>query len=127
MAFWNKKTTEDVLLKSLAKDNITIEKENDSYSFAVSFGDYTLYPYFNFDGKTLSLMINLRKCDAKTGYDIFVKINDFNTISPYFVAKIKNNLVYLEYNAVADNDTVVEVFKNSIVSLNNLKAEIDSL
>lgn len=127
MAFWNKKSSEDILLKSLTKDNITVEKDENSYSFTISFGDYCLYPYFNFDGKGLSLMINIREYLNKDLNDVLAKINAFNTKSPYFVAKLKDDVIYLEYNAVADNDTVVEVFKSSIGSLNNLKADIDSL
>ncbi|MCR5113601.1 MAG: hypothetical protein K6A63_06670 [Acholeplasmatales bacterium] len=127
MAFWNKKSSEDILLKSLTKDNITVEKENDFYSFTLSFGEYSLYPYFNFDGKALSLMINIRECDSKDINGLLERINAFNTKSPYFVAKLKDDVIYLEYNAVADNDTVIDVFKSSIGSLNNLKADIDTL
>ena len=128
MAFWSKKKLFDVLKKGFKNDNITVSEEGSKLSFEVSFSEakFNLYPYVQLDEEKsiMTIMVNLRKIEKENVYE---KINAFNLISKYFTLKLKDNILYLEYNILVDNDNTYNVLKTAINSLTELQFEIDKI
>ncbi len=128
MAFWSKKKLFDVLKKGFKNDNITVNEEGNKLSFEVAFVEakFNLYPYIILDEEKsiMTIMVNLRKLEKENVYE---KINAFNLISKYFTLKLKDNILYLEYNILVDNDNTYNVLKSAINSLTELQFEIDKI
>ena len=129
MAFWNKKNLYETLVKAFKNDNISLDEENSKIlSFEISFSEakFNLYPYFkiNEEESILSIECNVRKIEKENVYE---KINNFNLISKYFTLKLKDNILYLEYNTKVNIDNVYEVAKLAINSLTELQFEIDKI
>jgi hypothetical protein len=89
---------------------------------------YSLYPYYvtNSDKKELSIIINLRKIDNDLMISDYERINAFNLKSKYFQAKIKDRILYLEYNTKVDSSKS-EIIHEVIESVFILSKEIDEL
>ena len=129
----NKKNNKlhDGLKKQLLTKNITVKEEENgkgSFELVMPKEGYSLYPYYVCDSesKVLSLVINLRKIKEELTIDDYKKINSFNVKSKYFQVKVKDSILYLEYN------TKLESFKSEIIhelieSVFMLSKEIDEL
>ena len=128
MAFWSKKKLFDVLKKGFKSDNISINEDGGKLSFELSFSEakFNIYPYIvlDEDQSIMSIMANIRKIEKE---NIFERLNSFNLKSKYFTAKIKDSVIYLEYNVLVTNDNVYETLKSAINSLNELQFEIDKI
>ena len=128
MAFWSKKKLFDILMKNFKNDNISVEFEENRLTFEMYFEEakFNLYPYIKLDENEsiMSIFVNIRKIEKENVYE---KINNFNLISKYFTLKLKDNVLYLEYNAFVDNDNVYDVTKKATTALNDLQLEIDKI
>ncbi len=132
MAFWSKKKIMDSLIKYLSEQGVTWHEEFDCITFELYFqkSGYSLYPYIriNESKEELSILINLKKVEenylTQKGAS---RINDFNVLSKYFTAKIKEGVLILEYNCTIDYDITSKMVNNSIESLFSLQEEIDNL
>ncbi len=119
------KTEMEKLEKHLNKKNLSFEKKENKLSFEVSMNkhSYSLFPYLRIDeNDSFSFCVNLRKID-KINYET---LNNFNLKSKFFTAKIKTDILYLEYNTVL-NDNVINVFDSLINELFILEEDIDNL
>lgn len=126
---FGKKKLQDYLIKYFNEKNISFEKNDDStISFTISFQEISIYPYINAsnDG-VLSILINIKKIENKNRLEQLEKINKFNLNSNFFTAKIKDDILLLEYNTVIENDDVKEYLDVLIDSITNLKEEIKTL
>ena len=128
MAFWSKKKLFDILSKAFKNDNVTVDVTNNNFSFEINLADasYNLYPYIklNEEDSIMSIFVNIRKVEKE---NIYEKINNFNLISKYFTLKLKDSILYLEYNVVVNNDNVYDICKVAINSLKELQFEIDKI
>ncbi len=128
MAFWSKKKLFDILSKGFKNDNVTVDVTNNNFSFEINLTDasYNLYPYIklNEEDSIMSIFVNIRKVEKENVYE---KINNFNLISKYFTLKLKDSILYLEYNVVVNNDNVYDICKVAINSLKELQFEIDKI
>ena len=128
MAFWSKKKLFDILSKGFRNDNVTVDVTNNNFSFEINLTDasYNLYPYIklNEEDSIMSIFVNIRKVEKENVYE---EINNFNLISKYFTLKLKDSILYLEYNVVVNNDNVYDICKVAINSLKELQFEIDKI
>ena len=124
MGFFNK-NKEDKLTKFFKERNITFNEHDGLIELSLNFNNnkYFLHPYLKIDGNDLLITINIRKCNKKE--NIYDKINNFNLLSKFFKAIIKNDLLFLSYNTYysGDNEQIIDIL-NSLYSLEN---EIDNL
>ncbi|MBR6071562.1 MAG: hypothetical protein IKP77_01860 [Acholeplasmatales bacterium] len=128
MAFWSKKKLFDVLSKEFKNNNISIDVDDNKLSFEVNCSDagYNLYPYIKLDENEsiMTILINLRKIGKE---NIYERINSFNLISKYYTMKLKDSILYLEYNVKVDNDNIYSIVMNSIDSIKELQFEIEKV
>ena len=128
MAFWSKKKLFDILIKNFKNDNVSVEFEENKLTFEMSFDEakFNLYPYIKLDENEsiMSIFVNIRKIEKENVYE---KISNFNLLSKYFTLKLKDNILYLEYNAYVNNDNVYDVLKKATDSLSELQLEIDKI
>ncbi|MBQ3253789.1 MAG: hypothetical protein IJA65_04450 [Acholeplasmatales bacterium] len=122
----------DRLTKYFNENNIALERNGNKHSFELILKEcsYALYPYFllDDDNDELSIVINIRKIDGIASINDYEKINSFNQVSKYFTAKIsKDNVIFIEYNAIVCADNIKEIFINSLESITSLQKEIDAL
>ena len=104
------------LIKYFKDNNIAYNEANNKVETEIVFKD-----------KIISIIINIRKINEKLNLDLYQRLNSFNLVSQYFVAKISNdNILYIEYNTMY-SDNVVDIFDNAIGSLNDLLNYIESL
>ncbi|RIA78330.1 hypothetical protein EI71_00281 [Anaeroplasma bactoclasticum] len=129
----NKKNTklQDGVKKQLEAKNITVTLDDNgkgSFELIMPKEGYSLYPYYvtNSDKKELSIIINLRKIDNDLMISDYERINAFNLKSKYFQAKIKDRILYLEYNTKVDSSKS-EIIHEVIESVFILSKEIDEL
>ena len=87
---------------------------------------YSLYPYYRIDTTTkeLSIIINVRNVSEDITIDLYNKINAFNIKSKYLIAKLKDRIIYLEYNTKVDSHKS-EIIHEVIESVFMLSKEID--
>ena len=114
----------DKILKYFKENKVTYNELDNKIETEIIFSskNISLYPYFIIDDENnyFSIIINIKKFNENKSADIYQKINDFNLISQYFVAKISNdNILYLEYNTIY-SDNLKEIYEASIESINNL-------
>lgn len=117
------------LIKYFKDNNIAYNEANNKVETEIVFKDknISLYPYFIVNDDYFSIIINIRKINEKLNLDLYQRLNSFNLVSQYFVAKISNdNILYIEYNTMY-SDNVVDIFDNAIGSLNDLLNYIESL
>ena len=128
MAFWSKKKLFDLLNKEFKNDGVSVEVDSNKLSFEVNCSEakINLYPYIKLDEETsiMSILINLRKVQKDNFYD---KINEFNLISKYFTLKLKDSILYLEYNVKVDTNNVYEMVKEVIESVKSIQSEIEKI
>ena len=129
----NKKNTklQDGVKKQLEAKNITVTLDDNgkgSFELIMPKEGYSLYPYYvtNSDKKELSIIINLRKIDNDLMISDYERINAFNLKSKYFQAKIKDRILYLDYNTKVDSSKS-EIIHEVIESVFILSKEIDEL
>lgn len=125
---FGKKKLNDYLIKYFNDKKISYEMNDDStISFTISFKEFSIYPYVkdSNDGK-LSVLINIKKIDNKNVNQALDKINKFNLNSNYFAAKLKDDILLLEYNTIIDGD-VSNYLDTLIDSITYLKDEIIAL
>ncbi len=124
MAFWNKKSLSDILIKSFKNENINYTFANNVLSFEYPIKNNILYPYITFDEEKdeASILINIKKGNE---FDL-KKINEFNIISRYFKACYKDDLIYLNYN-FKSNDEIFDELNKILGTLNALIDEIANL
>ena len=119
----------DKLIKYFKENNITYTEESNKIETEIVFKDknISLYPYFKVEEDYFSIIINIRKLTEKLNLDLYQKINSFNLVSQFFVAKISNeNILYLEYNTLY-TDNLRDIFESSISSLNELLSFIEAI
>ncbi len=119
------KTELEKLEKHLNKKNLSFDKREDKISFEIAMNknSYSLFPYLKINSNNLfSFCVNLRKVD-KLNYET---LNSFNLKSKFFTAKVKNDILFLEYNTTL-NDNVVSVFDSLVNELFVLEEDIDNL
>ena len=128
MAFWSKKKLFDVLKKGFKNDNISTNEDGGKISFELYFSEakFNVYPYIvlDEDNSIMSIKVNIRKIEKE---NIYEKLNSFNLKSKYFTAKIRDDIVFLEYNVLVESDNVYDILKCSINSLTELQFEIDMI
>ena len=117
--------------KQLEAKNITVTLDDNgkgSFELIMPKEGYSLYPYYvtNAEKKELSIIINLRKIDNDLLISDYERINAFNIRSKYFQAKIKDRILYLEYNTKVDSSKS-EIIHEVIESVFILSKEIDEL
>ncbi len=132
MALWGKKRLIDSFVKYLNEKNISYNNEDGCISFELFFNNlkYSLFPYVNLDetNNEMSVIINLKKIDTVYNLKEINKINEFNLKSKYFVLKFNSsNILYLEYNAIVNNDILEDLFNNLTSSLFDLEEDIERL
>lgn len=129
MAFWGKKSIKDSLIKYLNEQGVTYKEELGCLSFDLYFkkSEYTVYPYLkiNENNEELSIIINLR--EVLDSFKDYSRINNFNCQSKYMIAKVRDGLLYLEYNCHVTYDNLAIVLENAVESLFALQEEIDKL
>ena len=119
----------DKLIKYFKENNIAYNEVGNKIETEIVFKDknISLYPYFMVEEDYFSIIINIRKITEKLNLDLYQKINSFNLVSQYFVAKISNeNILYLEYNTLY-TDNLRDIFESSISSLNELLSFIETI
>lgn len=129
MAFWSKKKNKDALIKYLNERKVNHHEEHDCITFEISMknGQYSIYPYIKMNDASdeISILINLRAVeDASREYH---KLEAFNEQSKFFVAKIRQSVLVLEYNCYATYELVDKIITDIFSSLSELEEEIDSL
>ncbi len=124
MAFWSKKKTSDILIKSFKNDGITYKLEENILSFELPIGSTMLYPYITIDDDSdeFTIVINIKKAQLKA----FDSLNSFNLNSRYFKACYENELIFLSY-VFTSSDDVREELNRILGSLNPLIDEIQNL
>lgn len=129
MAFWGKKSIKDSLIKYLNEHGVTCKEELGCLAFDLYFkkSEYTVYPYLkiNENNEELSIIVNLR--EVGDSFKDYARINSFNYQSKYLMAKVKDGLLYLEYNCHISYENAVIVLENIVESLFSLQEEIDKL
>ncbi len=120
----------DKIMKYFKENKITYNESNNKIETEIIFSskNISLYPYFviDDDNNYFSIIINIKKYNDKKLADIYQKINDFNLISQYFVAKISSdNILYLEYNTIY-SDNLKDIYEASVGSLDNLLDYIEN-
>ena len=120
----------DKIIKYFKENKVTYNELDNKIETEIIFSskNISLYPYFIIDDENnyFSIIINIKKINEKKSADIYQKINDFNLISQYFVAKISNdNILYLEYNTIY-SDNLKDIYETSIGSINNLLDYIEN-
>lgn len=128
MAFWSKKKLFDVLSKEFKNDNVSVQIENNKFTFEVNCSEakLNLFPYIKLNEETsiMTIIINLKKVQKDNFYD---KINAFNLLSKYFTMKLKDSVLFLEYNVMVDTNNVYEMVKEVIDTVKDLQFEIDKI
>ena len=121
MGMFGKKKSSDYLIKSFKNSSISYKLEDNVLSFEFSIQSIILYPYIVIDENSneFPVVINIKKSDNK----VLEKLNDFNNNSRYFKASLKDNLIYLSYVILNDEN----VFENLNKILGSLKALIDEI
>lgn len=112
----------DKLIKYFKDNNIAYNEINNKVETEITFNEFniSLYPYFSVSEDYFSIIINIKKITEKLNVDFYQKINNFNLVSQFFVAKISaENILYLEYNSYF-SDNIKDIFENVIGSLNDL-------
>lgn len=129
MAFWSKKKNKDALIKYLSEQNVNYHEEHGCITFEISMknGQYSIYPYIRINETTdeLSILINLRTVEEKSKE--YSKLTSFNEKSKFFVAKIRDSVLVLEYNCYATYELVEKIIADVFSSVSELEDEIDSL
>lgn len=130
MAFWSKKRITDSITKYLTEQNVTYKLENGYLSFELYFKNagYSLFPYVKVDEdlEEVSIMINIKELTEDAKILDYSKINSFNTSSKYFTAKIKERVIFLEYNCNTSYDGITKILGNAIESLFGLQDSMDN-
>ena len=126
----NTKLSESVK-KTLEAKNISVSLDDDgkgSFELVMPKEGYSLYPYYRIDTTTkeLSIIINVRNVEEDITIDLYNKINAFNIKSKYLMAKLKDRIIYLEYNTKVDSHKS-EIIHEVIESVFMLSKEIDEL
>ena len=119
----------DKLIKYFKENNITYTEVSNKIETEIVFKDknISLYPYFKVDDDYFSIIVNIRKITEKLNLDLYQKLNSFNLVSQFFVAKISNeNILYLEYNTLY-TDNLRDIFESTISSLNELLSFIETI
>ena len=132
MALWGKKRLIDSFIKYLNDKNISFDIEDGCISFELFFDNlkYSLFPYVSFDDENheVSVIINLKKIEVPFNLKEINRINEFNLKSKYFVLKFNSsNILYLEYNAIVNNDLLEDLFNNLTSSLFVLEEDVERL
>ncbi len=124
MAFWSKKKTSEILIKSFKNDGITYKLEDNILSFELPIGNTMLYPYITLDDDSneYTIVINIKKPTTKN----LDNINRFNIYSRYFKACYREDLIYLSY-VFTSADDVREEINRILGSLKPLISEIQNL
>ena len=125
MALFSKKKMSNELVKYFTNNKISYEiGEDTSISFMISFDSFSIFPYIflNEDNNSINIIVNIKKIGNKEIGDALVRINDFNINSTYFQAKIKDNVILLEYSFISKD--LDDVFDSLIDSLISQKEEI---
>lgn len=122
---------QDGVKKQLEAKNITVTLEEDgkgSFELVMPEEGYSLYPYYitDMDTKVLSIVINIRNIVEELTIEDYKRFNAFNLKSRYFQVKIKDNVLYLEYNTKVDS-AKSEIIHEVIESVFMLSKEIDEL
>lgn len=120
----------DKLIKYFRDNNISFN-DNDGRvetEIIIPNTNISVFPYFKIidDENYISIVINIKKISGKINVDLYEKINYFNLSSKYFVMKLSNNILYLEYNTIYD-DNIVDIYNEAITSLNELIEFIDNI
>ena len=123
---FGKKNSSDIIIKYFKEKSIEYEYKNNIFSFNLSLDGCILNPYLLIDDNILSIMVNIRELTKKDN-NIYEKLNNFNVISKIFNAKVKNNVIYLEYNTLIDNDNIEDIFDIILLSLSELSLQINDL
>ena len=119
------KTELEKLEKHLNKKGLSFELKGKKMSFEIAMNknSYSLFPYLKItNDDNFSFCVNLRKIE-KLNYET---LNNFNLKSKFFTAKVKSDILFLEYNTVL-NDNVVVIFDCLVNELFALEEEIDNL
>ncbi|HIT44335.1 TPA: hypothetical protein IAA91_05815 [Candidatus Avacholeplasma faecigallinarum] len=128
MAFWVKKKSSELIKKYLIEQNVTFKEEMGliTFEFFLSKSNFSIFPYINIDdaGDQISILINLRQVNNLKDFE---KLNDFNLKSKYFTAKIKDEVLFLEYNTHILTENANFVMSSALDSLIELQVEIDNL
>lgn len=124
MAFWSKKKTSDILIKSFKADEITYKLEDNILSFELPVGSAILYPYITLDDDSneFTIVINIKKTVLKS----LEQLNNFNVLSRYFKACYKGELIYLSY-VFTSGDEIREELNRILGSIKALIDEIQKL
>lgn len=122
---------QDGVKKQLEAKNITVTQEDDgkgSFELVMPKEGYSLYPYYFCDSekKVLSIVINVRKISSELTIEDYKRFNAFNVKSKYFQVKVKDNVLYMEYNTKLDSFKS-EIVHEVIESVFMLSKEIDEL
>lgn len=129
MAFWSKKKNKDALIKYLNEQNVNHHEEHGCVTFELSMknGQYSIYPYIRINETMdeLSILVNLRNVVEKSKE--YSKLAAFNEKSKFFVAKIRDAVLVLEYNCYATYELVERIIAEAFASLCQLEEEIDAL
>ena len=124
MGLFNK-SKEEKLIKFLKEKKISYNEHDGLIELSLNFSNnkYFLHPYLKIENDDIYITINLRRCNKKD--NLYDNINNFNLLSKFFKAIIKNDLLFLSYNGYysGDNEQILEIL-NSLYSLEN---EIDNL
>ena len=124
MGLFNK-SKEEKLIKFFKEKKISYNEHDGLIELSLNFSNnkYFLHPYLKIENDDIYITINLRRCNKKD--NLYDNINNFNLLSKFFKAIIKNDLLFLSYNAYysGDNEQILEIL-NSLYSLEN---EIDNL
>lgn len=128
MAFFNKKKLFDVLGKEFKNNNTSYEVKDNKFSFEINCSEagYNLYPYIKYDENDafVTIVINIRQIGKENVYE---KLNNFNLLSRFFTMKLKDNVLYLEGNIIANNDTIYDIIIEYVNSIKELQFEIEKV
>lgn len=128
MAFWNKKSIRECILKYLEEQEVSFKEEFGCITFELYFKreEFSVFPYIKINemNEELSFIVNLKEIE---NYKDCQKLNKFNSLSKYVCAKHKDNMLFLEYNALINSDQAPIIIDKIIESLYGLQSEIDKL
>lgn len=121
----------DGVKKQLEAKNITVTQEDNgkgNFELVMPKDGYSLYPYYVCDSeaKVLSIVINLRKISEELTIEDYRRFNSFNVKSKYFQVKVKDSILYMEYNTKLDSFKS-EIIHDVIESVFMMSKEIDEL
>lgn len=129
MGLFSSKKIIDKLSKYFKSNNYEYEDNHGKLSFSLLLKNknYNLYPYLSIDEQTgyVSIIINIRRIAKKD--DNLAMANAFNLKSKYFVLKIKQDIVYLEYNFISSADLIVDQLTDILNSIYSLEEDIDNI